>query len=125
MPTLLGRNFSLRTLVYSIAVICLCGILLLYVVFQARHVLQGPIITLIDEPAHLTTAPTITLSGTTENIVSLTLNGKSIYTNDAGAFTETLVLPYGYTIMTLTAKDRYGRVRSLERTYVRKITTNV
>lgn len=119
MPTLFARHISLRTILFSISILCLCGILALYVAFQARHILEGPVITLSSEATQETTEPTLLLSGTALNITSLSLNGRAIYTDDAGAFTETLVLPLGYTIMTLTAKDRYGRVHSLERTYVR------
>ncbi len=119
MPTLFARHFSLRTIVLGSALCCLCGILALYVAFQARHLLEGPVIRLISEAPYETSDPTVTLSGTALNITSLSLNGRPIYTNDQGDFTETLVLPKGYTIMTLTAKDRYGRVHSLERTYVR------
>ncbi len=119
MPTLFSRHVSLRTILSGIGILCLCGILALYVTFQARHILEGPIITLTSEERGEVTAPTVTLSGTALNIASLSLNGRPIYTDDTGAFTETLVLPLGYTIMTLTAKDRYGRVHWLERTYVR------
>lgn len=120
MPTLLRRHFSLRTFAYYLLIIALCSLFLYYFAFQARHILTGPVITLTSESPSIVATSTIILTGTTENIVSLTLNGRPVYTNDAGNFEETLVLPLGYSIMTLTAKDRYGRVHSLERTYVRK-----
>lgn len=111
--------FSLRSVVYTLTTVVIFGALVLYLAFQARHIITGPVITLLAEPALSIDSPTITLHGSTENIVSLSLNGRTIYTNDAGIFTETLVLPRGYSILTLTATDRYGRVRSVERTYVR------
>ena len=119
MVAFFERHFSLRFLLHSLAVTVLCACLLFYITFQARHIITGPVITLIEEPASVTSSSIITLRGTTENIISLTLNGRTIYTNDAGYFKETLVLPLGYSILTLTAADRYGRVRSLPRTYVR------
>jgi len=77
------------------------------------------VITLISEELPYSDDPTMILTGKALNIVSLSLNGRSIYTNDSGDFKETLVLPSGYTIMTITAQDRYGRTHSLERVYVR------
>lgn len=119
MPTLLRRHFSLRTLLYWCVVITLCTLFASYVIFQARHIIVGPRITLLDEIPAPSATTTRTLHGIAENIVSLSLNGKTIYTDDAGVFQETLVLPLGYTVVNLTAEDRYGRVYALERTYVR------
>ena len=125
MPTLFARHVSLRTIILSIGVLALCGTLMLYVAFQARHILEGPVITLASDASFETSLSTVVLSGIARNITSLSLNGRTIYTDDTGAFTETLVLPVGYTIMTLTAKDRYGRVHSLEQTYVRNKKENI
>ncbi len=122
MPTLFRYRFSLRTVMYGIGVSLVCFLVVYYIAFQARHIITGPTIILTEKSAPLVVTPTIVLSGTTENITSLSLNGRAIYTDDAGAFQETLVLPMGYTIVTLSAKDRYGRIRSLERIYVRKET---
>lgn len=119
MPTLFARHISLRTILLGSVVLCLCGVLALYALFQARHLLEGPVITLISEELPYSDDPTMILTGKALNIVSLSLNGRSIYTNDSGDFKETLVLPSGYTIMTITAQDRYGRTHSLERVYVR------
>ncbi len=119
MPILSYKHFSLGTVVYSIFILVLIAVIGTYVLFEARHVIDGPKITLKNEPAELARGATIVLSGSTENIVSLTLNGRTIYTNDGGDFQETVVLPTGYTRVTLTARDRYGRERTVERNYVR------
>lgn len=123
MPTLLSKHYSLGTLLYGALIAIGIGLIALYVIFQARHIIDGPVIALTESPYDGTT-PTLILSGTTENIVSLSLNGRAIYTDDEGAWSELIVLPVGYTVITLTAEDRYGRVREVQREYVRSDISN-
>lgn len=120
MPTLLHRNLSLGTVVYVIILCLIMGLLFVYAAFQGRSIIRGPSITLATEPPTTTASSTILIEGTAENIVSLTLNGRPIFTDDRGNFSETLVLGPGYTVMTLTAKDRYDRETDLTRTFVRE-----
>lgn len=94
------------------------GAILWYLIFQSRNLIQGPTITLTTETGGVQSERVITLEGVAENIVSLSLNGRQIHTDQKGAFTEALVLENGYTIMTLTAEDRYGRSTSLSRSFV-------
>ncbi len=89
-----------------------------YVGFQSRNLLGGPHITLTEPTTSVQQYPTVTLQGTTRNITHLSLNGKQIYTDEAGAFSYELVLENGYTIMTLYATDRFGRETSLSRPFV-------
>lgn len=89
-----------------------------YASFQARNFIEGPAITLKSPGEAVQHDRMITIEGTAENIVSLTLNGSSIFTDEAGNFEERLVLENGYTIMTLTATDRYGRETKVSRPFV-------
>lgn len=118
MPTLFKRHFSLGTLLYGGLILIAITLLCAYALFQGRHVIAGPQIRL-EPTAYDGTAAEIHLAGNAQNIISLTLNGRAIYTDDAGNFTEEVVLPVGYTVMTLTAEDRYGRTRQVHREYVR------
>lgn len=86
-----------------------------YGAFQARNLLEGPRIALHSPTETAHHEQMITVTGDTENIVALSLNGKSIFTDETGQFTEKLVLEQGYTIMTLTATDRYGRETRVSR----------
>ncbi|MBX9906669.1 hypothetical protein K2X96_02095 [Patescibacteria group bacterium] len=119
MPILFHRHFSLGTVLYFAIVIAVVGGVVAYGIFQARHLIEGPVITLTEEPAYAQPDAAIEIKGNAQNIISISINDRQIFTDDSGNFTETLVLPKGYTIMTLTAEDRYGRVRTVERTYVR------
>jgi hypothetical protein len=111
-------RFSLRIL---LAVLGVCmGLLLVlsYLTFQARFLLQGPIITLTEEPEIVQYERVIHLRGSVRNITRLTLNGRQIFTNEYGYFDEALMLENGYTIATLAATDRYGRVTTVVRPFV-------
>lgn len=89
-----------------------------YVAFQSRLLIAGPNVVLTREPSTIQSERTVTLEGTAHNVVSITLNGRAIFVNEAGAFEELLVLEPGYTIMTIRAHDRYGRVTTLERSFI-------
>lgn len=89
-----------------------------YTIFQARHLITGPEIVLIDVPSAVQNERRITLSGSTHNITHLWLNDRPIYTNAQGNFEEALVLENGYTVATLRAEDRYGRITSVSRPFV-------
>jgi hypothetical protein len=89
-----------------------------YAYLQAHSLLTGPQLTLLEPASVIQHKRTITVRGETKNITELTLNGKVIHTDEGGMFNEQLVLPDGYTIMTLHAKDRFGRTTSLSRELV-------
>lgn len=84
-------------------------ILIGYAAFQARNIVAGPKIT-IASPADASVATTslITVSGVTKNLKRITLNGSDIHIDETGAFSEKLLLSYGYTIMTVEGWDAFG-----------------
>ena len=109
--------FALKAL-GAVIVVCL---IVAYALFQARHVLLGPQITLEDELPAMVATSTVMVRGTAENIVSISLNGRPIFTTDEGAFEEVVILPPGYTIVTIEAVDRYGSTARIERGIVRTL----
>jgi len=94
-----------RSVLVGIALIGLGG----YIIFQARFMILGPQLTLIEEPGRMQNQRIITLQGSVQNITKITLNGRQIFTDERGYFTEALVLENGYTVTTIAAVDRYGR----------------
>jgi hypothetical protein len=86
-----------------------------YGVFEAHKLVEGPIIT-IDYPDNgsATSSTEVIISGTAENISFLTIDGVQAYTDEAGHFYEDLTPAPGYTILTVAAKDRFGRSVSKE-----------
>jgi len=111
-------RFTLRNILYYVWVIVILGILLSYIIFQARFMIEGPQITLIHEPSRLQNERIITLSGTAKNITEISLNGRQIFTDEYGNFDEALVLENGYNINTLAAIDRYGRQVQVVRPFI-------
>lgn len=93
-------------------------VLLSYAVFQARFLIVGPQIVLINEPNQLQNERRVFIEGKAYNISHLWLNDRQIFTDAQGNFREALVLENGYTISTLRAEDRYGRSTIIERSYV-------
>ncbi len=87
-----------------------CAILVLYVVFQARNLILGPRIAFIAPlDGETLSGPVIEVRGTATNVSFITLNDKQIFVNDNGEFKERLLPSPGLVILTLKAKDRFGR----------------
>lgn len=84
--------------------------------FKALPLIRGPYIVI----SELSTSPeglTI-LSGTSVHTEKLTLDGGTLLIDGDGRFSTNLMLPRGGAILRLTATDRFGRSRTLERTVV-------
>jgi len=88
-------------------------ILVAYGLFQSRTLLEGPNVA-IEYPADGATVheSMVQIKGSTENISSITLNGRSIHVRQNGVFREPVVLSQGYNIVTVTATDRFGRTNT-------------
>jgi hypothetical protein len=110
---------TLRTILQISLLFLGFSMLLAYAVFQARFLIIGPEIHLSGEPANqLLNERVITLEGNARNISRIWLNDRPIFTDTKGNFKEAIVLQNGYTIATLRAQDRYGRITSLHRSYI-------
>lgn len=96
------------------AVLALLALVLIYGSIKAYPLLRGPQIELSELS---TNAEGLTiLSGTAVHTESLSLNGGSLPIDGEGRFSSRLQLPRGGAILTVTATDRFGRSRTLERT---------
>ena len=49
------------------------------------------------------------ITGNAKNALNLTLNGNEISINQAGDFSETIALSVGYNIVTIEARDKFGK----------------
>jgi hypothetical protein len=115
-----------RILGIALVIVVIAG-LGVYAYVQSREYLRGPVL-VITEPengASFTSSRT-TLVGEAKNISFLTLNGRRIFTDERGLFKETILLPEGYSIHTLEAKDRFGHTveKRLELVYKQTSTTS-
>ncbi len=106
----------LWTLVSGFLAVALLG----YGYYQSRDFLTGPLLSLVS-PAdgEIFSSPLITVKGSARNIAFLSLNGRRIFTDQAGNVSEQLLLPSGYSIMTIEATDRFGHraTKQLELVY--------
>ena len=85
-------------------------LIVVYGAFRAKSLVEGPDIAITSpQDGAITSESLTTLSGFAHNISFLTLNGAKIFTDESGAFKERVLLSYGYNIITLEAKDRFGR----------------
>jgi hypothetical protein len=91
-------------------ILCALILILIYGLFEARRLIEGPQIT-IDSPqdGSATSSTAVVISGTAENIAFLTIDDKPAYTDEQGQFTDLLSLHPGVTILTVKATDRFGR----------------
>lgn len=91
-----------------------------YGAFKAKNLAEGPRLE-VSSPTNGYTSRTalVEIKGTAENISFLTLNGAKIFTDESGAYDESILLSPGYNVVTLEAKDRFGRTvtRELQLTY--------
>lgn len=117
MSPTLPHHITLRTFLQYTAVLAVVAAFIVYVAFQARFIIAGPQITIFTEGGQ-SQEQLVTIAGQATNIVSITLNGRSIYTDEDGFFKETVVLENGYTISTIRAQDRYGRTITTDRSFV-------
>lgn len=92
---------------FAVTVLIVCGIG--YAAWQGRHLLLGPELTVTNEPEVVQTGRVIFISGIADNVTALSLNGRPIVTDQAGNFTEGVVLENGYSMVSLDARDRFGR----------------
>jgi len=112
------QQTTLRDALYYAVIASIILVFIGYAVFQARFLLTGPTVTFVDPPGTIQTQRQITLKGTAQNIVYISLNGRQIYTDKTGYFKEDLILENGYTIATVSVRDRYGRTRSYTQNFV-------
>jgi hypothetical protein len=83
-----------------------------YGIYQARFVLVGPRIDIVSpEDGDVFSDPLIRAEGEVNNVARLFINGRQVFTDEAGNFSDTLLLEEGYNIIELRAEDRFGRTQ--------------
>ena len=99
-------DFSTKRLI----IIFLSVVFTVYVLFQARFLILGPQIWVTTpRDGDVVTSPVVDVSGRARNAAWLSLNGRQIFTDEKGLWSEKLLVSPGVSIMTLRARDRFGR----------------
>lgn len=83
-------------------------VIAIYSIFQAQKIIRGPIIDIYTPENGATYNQTlIQIDGRARNISYLNLNGRAIFTDKNGNFSEKLLLSPGYNIIKLDARDKF------------------
>ena len=90
--------------------ITLILIVLGYAYYQTNDYLKGPILELT-EPTNNSTLnqSEIIIKGYAKNISYISMNGRQIFTDQVGQFSERILLAEGYNIIKISTKDKYER----------------
>lgn len=88
-------------------------ILGIYVAFQAKNLILGPQIS-VSEPHDGATVGfnVVDIKGIARNISEIKLDDSPIFIDTKGVFAEKLIVPPGYSIIKLSAQDRFGRKKT-------------
>ena len=113
------RNFNFS--VKEMAAIAFFVLLAIYALFQARFLILGPLV-YIDRPANgeLASENVIMVEGRAQNIAYISMNGRPIFIDSDGKWSEKYVVSNGVNIIKIEAKDRFGRRTEKEVTVVYK-----
>jgi hypothetical protein len=85
-----------------------------YVAFEARGIVAGPSLIVIQPtPGTTLTKPVTRLTGNVERISKITLNGRQIFVSEEGVFDEPLILAPGYNEILVEAWDRFDKKTSV------------
>lgn len=81
-----------------------------YAYYEAGSLIKGPMI-VVDYPQNGITvdSESINVSGTANNVSYINLNGRPIYTDSKGKFSEKIILSKGYNSLFIKAEDRMGK----------------
>ena len=99
------KNFS-KNLIIVIAGVIVIG----YIIFNFRVFIAGPKIEVTSpENGSTVTEPLIDVVGLATNISQIQMNNNTIFLSENGEFKEFLLLNPGYNIISIDAKDKFGR----------------
>jgi len=114
-------RFSTKHSLNPLLVVAFVGVIAFYAYYQSRAIIEGPSI-VVETPRNGVTSTTslISILGSVKHAREITLQGRPIFINLKGQFSEQLLLMDGYNIITLVAKDTEGRVEKkiIEVTYL-------
>ena len=81
-----------------------------YSFLKIKDLAGGPKIILYSPTEGASTAnDLIMVKGKAERISQISMNGRKVFTNEAGNFNEPYLLANGYNLLELTASDQFGR----------------
>lgn len=113
-------KFYFKILLAAIFLFLILG----YSFYQSRNLVMGPVIT-VDEPKNGDTVnqQLIKIAGGTKNIKKITLDDREIHIDEAGSFSEKLLLSEGYNIIKINIWDKFNKKveKAIEVVYREKV----
>lgn len=106
----------------TIAALIVCLVISGYAYSRTIDVIKGPEI-IINSPTSgaLAEQELVTINGQALRIAKLYLNGRQIFTDETGKFSESLLVPKGYSTLYIEAVDMFNRTTTNTITVVRKV----
>lgn len=100
------QNRTIKRILFALFVLIVLG----YALFEARNILYGPRIQLLQNDGPIVVQEqTVVIAGTAQNVVSITLSGNPVFIDEEGAFVESRTLSPGLNRLTFEAQDKFGR----------------
>jgi len=96
------------------SLLLILGLVLLvsYSFYQARSIILGPQISITNiTDGEVVENPLVIIEGRARNISWISLNDRQIFTDEEGRWSEKLIVSSGTSIITVKARDRFGRER--------------
>jgi hypothetical protein len=99
-------KFYFKVIIITLFLICLFG----YSIFEVWKYATGPQITIFSPENGVSVSESlISIEGQGKNTKEITLNDRPIVVDESGRFSEKILLSYGYNILDLEARDRFGK----------------
>jgi hypothetical protein len=104
------KRSSLRTFVGGLVTLLVIGLLAVLIYYNTRGYLGGPTVTVtIPQDGETVSSELLLVKGSAQNVTDLTLNGRSIFITDEGAFLEQVLLFPGYNELQIVGTDRFQK----------------
>jgi hypothetical protein len=100
-----------RFLIGVVSIVLLFSVVGVYAYYRTSGIRNGPIITITSPQnnALITNNSQLSVTGNIKNAISVSLDDRKIFLDEAGNFSEKLLLAPGYTIITVKAEDQFNR----------------
>ncbi len=107
-----NRETTKKVLVW-IVIVVIATIIISYALYASHGFIKGPDITIMEPRDSSFSTSTIQISGVANRAKTLTLNGRSIFIDEKGNFSETILLSPGYNVENIEAQDKFGRIEQI------------
>ncbi len=87
--------------------------IVIYALWNARNLILGPRIEVLEpEDGATVSSSTLIVKGIIKNGSFISLDGRQIYTDKLGVFSEEILPNIGYNVLEIEAIDRFGKKKS-------------